>query len=56
MMKQGHDHRGVLEAIAGWIKNYREQHDLARGTAASHYREYCPNAISLDALFQDNRN
>ena len=24
------------------------QHDLARGTAASHYRDYCPNAISLD--------
>jgi uncharacterized protein YjiS (DUF1127 family) len=27
------------------------QHDLAAGTAASHYRDYCPNAMSLDALF-----
>ena len=27
------------------------QHDLASGTAASHYRDYCPNAVSLDALF-----
>ena len=135
MKQQGHDHRGVLDAIAGWVKSYREaiglrnemanctpeqvasiardmgltsgellsitakgpraadelprllralgvdpvklasegpgtmrdlqricitcghkgqcQHDLAKGTAASHYREYCPNAISLDALFHD---
>jgi transcriptional regulator with XRE-family HTH domain len=27
------------------------QHDLAAGMAASHYRDYCPNAMSLDALF-----
>jgi transcriptional regulator with XRE-family HTH domain len=27
------------------------QHDLAAGTAASHHRDYCPNAMSLDALF-----
>jgi hypothetical protein len=27
------------------------RHDLASGTAASDYREYCPNAISLDAVF-----
>jgi hypothetical protein len=32
------------------------QHDLASGTAASHYREYCPNAISLDELFHGNRD
>src|SRR5436190_2983077 len=32
------------------------QHDLAKGTAASHYRDYCPNAISLNALFQDKQN
>jgi hypothetical protein len=31
------------------------QHDLAIGAAASHYRDYCPNAISLDALFHENR-
>jgi hypothetical protein len=30
------------------------QHDLARGTAASHYHDYCPNAISLEALFRKN--
>ena len=28
------------------------QHDLATGTAASKYGDYCPNAMSLDALFQ----
>jgi hypothetical protein len=28
-------------------------HDLAAGTAARHYRDYCPNAISLDALFHE---
>jgi len=27
------------------------QHDLAAGTAVSHYRDYCPNAMSLDELF-----
>ena len=30
------------------------QHNLAAGTAAGHYRYYCPNAVSLDALFQRN--
>ena len=28
------------------------RHDLAAGTAASHYRDYCPNAISIAALLQ----
>ena len=32
------------------------QHDLAGGTAASHYRDYCPNAISLDALFNESQD
>jgi transcriptional regulator with XRE-family HTH domain len=27
------------------------QHELAAGTAASRYHDYCPNAISIDALF-----
>ena len=27
------------------------QHDLAAGTATSHYREYCPNAMSIDEIF-----
>lgn len=30
----------------------RCQHELKEGTAAEHYREYCPNAFTLDALFK----
>jgi hypothetical protein len=30
----------------------RCQHELARGTAAEHFREFCPNAYTLDALLQ----
>jgi transcriptional regulator with XRE-family HTH domain len=138
MTEHSHDHRGVLNAIAAWVKRYREaqglrnemanctpeqvatiardmgitsgellwvtakgrqaanelprllralgvdpdklasedpltmrdlqriciscghkgecRHDLAQGTAATHYREYCPNAISLDALFTNHQN
>jgi len=26
--------------------------ELARGTAAEHYHEFCPNALTLDALFK----
>lgn len=26
-------------------------HDLAQGTAAKHFHDYCPNAFTLDALF-----
>jgi hypothetical protein len=29
----------------------RCRHELAAGTAASHYHEFCPNAVTLDALF-----
>jgi len=29
----------------------RCQHDLAAGTITGHYHDYCPNAISIDALF-----
>jgi len=29
----------------------RCQHDLAAGTIAGHYHDYCPNAISIEALF-----
>jgi hypothetical protein len=32
----------------------RCQHELSKGTAAEHYREYCPNAFTLDALFRQN--
>jgi len=30
------------------------QHNLAMGTAADNYRDYCPNAMSLNALFRAN--
>jgi hypothetical protein len=30
----------------------RCQHELAKGTAAEHFREFCPNAYTLDALFK----
>jgi transcriptional regulator with XRE-family HTH domain len=30
----------------------RCEHELAAGTAAQHYRSYCPNAFTLDALFK----
>jgi hypothetical protein len=28
----------------------RCEHELARGTAAEHFHEFCPNAVSLDEL------
>ena len=28
-------------------------HDLAAGTAAGHYKDYCPNAYTLDMLFAE---
>ena len=30
----------------------RCQHELIEGTAAEHFHEFCPNAFTLDALFQ----
>ena len=29
----------------------RCEHELAKRTAAEHFREFCPNAVSLDELF-----
>ncbi len=29
------------------------QHELANGTAAEHFHEFCPNAFTLDALFDE---
>lgn len=29
-------------------------HELKEGTAAEHYREFCPNAFTLDALFKQS--
>ncbi|HXZ22194.1 MAG TPA: DUF6455 family protein [Pseudolabrys sp.] len=35
----------------------RCEHELARGTAGEHFREFCPNAFTLDALLsQKNRS
>ena len=31
----------------------RCEHELAKGTAAEHFREFCPNAVSLDELFDE---
>lgn len=30
----------------------RCRHELDAGTAASHYHEFCPNAVTFDAMFQ----
>ena len=30
----------------------RCEHELARGTATEHFREFCPNAVSLDELLE----
>ena len=32
----------------------RCQHDLAAGTIGGHYHDYCPSAISIEALFASN--
>jgi hypothetical protein len=32
----------------------RCEHELARGTAAEHFHEFCPNAVSLDELLGQN--
>ena len=34
----------------------RCQHELARGTAAKHFREFCPNAYTLDAVLKSKDN
>jgi DNA-binding transcriptional LysR family regulator len=31
-------------------------HDLAAGTAGAHFREYCPNAYTLDLLLKQQRS
>jgi hypothetical protein len=30
--------------------------DMAAGTIATHYREYCPNAMSIEAIFRAESN
>ena len=34
----------------------RCEHELAKGTASEHFREFCPNAFTLDALLKQNNN
>ncbi len=33
----------------------RCRYELEKGTAAAHYHDFCPNAFTLDALFEQNR-
>jgi hypothetical protein len=33
----------------------RCEHELTQGSAARHYREFCPNAFTLDALFEPQK-
>jgi hypothetical protein len=35
-------------------KKTRCQHELADGTAAADFRQFCPNAVTLDALIKAN--
>jgi hypothetical protein len=34
----------------------RCEHELAKGTASEHFREFCPNAFTLDALLKEKNN
>jgi hypothetical protein len=34
----------------------RCEHELAKGTASEHFREFCPNAFTLDALFKQKNS
>ncbi len=33
----------------------RCEHELAKGTASEHFREFCPNAFTLDALLKQKK-
>jgi hypothetical protein len=33
----------------------RCQHELAQGTAAEHFHDFCPNAFTIDALFSQKK-
>jgi hypothetical protein len=32
------------------------RHDISAGTIATHYRDYCPNAMSIEAIFSSGSN
>jgi hypothetical protein len=44
--------RDMIRVCALCQQKARCDHDLAAGTAAQHYEEYCPNAPTIDALGQ----
>lgn len=48
-------HPGVMRDLErlciGCAHKKRCAHEMDAGTAASHYRDFCPNAFTLDALF-----
>ena len=40
-----------MERVCAACQHKRQcDHDLAAGTAAKHYEEYCGNALTIDAL------
>lgn len=50
---------GIMQSLRGIcvICRHKDQcrHDLAARRAASRYRDYCPNSMSLEALLQEQR-
>lgn len=44
--------RDLQRLCAACHHKSRCQHELAAGTAAAHFHEFCPNAYTLDALFE----
>jgi hypothetical protein len=42
----------IVEVVLNDIANKKRcEHELANGTAGEHFRDFCPNAFTLDALF-----
>jgi Family of unknown function (DUF6455) len=42
--------RDMVRVCASCQEKGRCEHDLDAGTSAQHYREYCPNAPTIDSL------
>jgi hypothetical protein len=45
--------RDLQRLCAACDHKSRCRHELAAGTAATHFHEFCPNAFTLDALFAE---
>lgn len=45
--------RDLQRLCAACTHKRRCQHELAEGTAAAHFHEFCPNAFTLDAIFRE---